>query len=140
METLQKELFDWLCETFGFTAAENAFMHNLPATIQTGDQPVMWLVENTAFVTNQLASHSKLKEYSFLLNYRDVRSKAVDAKVLEMEQTINHLHCFSLPSYQVIQIQANSFGADRDPDAEKFTRGSVSVTLTVLDNYETITE
>lgn len=136
METIQKEFFDWLCETFGFEPAVNAFQNTLPTTNQTGDQPVMWLVENTAFVTRQFATKSKLKEYSFLINYRDVRARDVELKVLELEQVINHVACFSLPSYQVMQIQANSFGADRDPDAEKFTRGSVSVTFVVLDNYE----
>ena len=53
-----------------------------------------------------------------------------------MEQVINHVKCFDLPSYKVIQIQSDSFGADLDPDAEKFTRGSLSITLQVLDNYE----
>lgn len=136
METIQKEFFDWLCDTFGFTPAVDAFQNTLPTTNQTGDQPVMWLVENTSFVTRQFHSRSKLKEYSFLINYRDVRARDVELKVLELEQVINHTSCLTLPSYKVMQIQANSFGADRDPDAEKFTRGSVSVTFIVLDNYE----
>lgn len=137
METLQKEFFDWLCGTFGFTPAEDAFQHTLPTTNQTGDtKPVMWLVENTAYVTRQFATSSKLKEYSFLINYRATKARDAELKVLEMEQVINHLKCFQLPTYKVVQIQANSFGADRDPDAEKFTRGSVAVTFVVLDNYE----
>lgn len=136
METIEKEFFDWLCETFDFKPAVNAFMHALPTTNQTGDQPVLWLVANDAFVSRQFASRSKLKEYSFLINYREVRARNVDLKVLEIEQAINHTSCFMLPSYQVMQMQATSFGADRDPDAEKFTRGSIAVTLTVLDNYE----
>lgn len=137
METIQKEFFDWLCDTFGFIPAENAFQNVLPTTNQIGNKPVMWLVENTSYVTQQFATRSKLKEYSFLVNYRDVRARDVELKVLEMEQVINHTTCFTLPSYQVMQIQASSFGADRDPDAEKFTRGSISITLIVLDNYET---
>lgn len=136
METLQKEFFDWLCDTFGFTAAVDAFQHTLPTTNQTGDAPVMWLVENTAFVTQQFATSTKMKEYSFLINYRATKARDAELKVLEMEQVINHLKCFNLPSYKVIWVQANSFGADRDPDAEKFTRGSVTVTFRILDNYE----
>lgn len=136
METIQKEFFDWLCAEFGFLAGKNAFQNKLPNTNQLGDQPVMWLIENSAYVIQQFHSHSKMKEYSFLLHYRDVRARDVELKVLELEQVLNHVHCFTLPSYKVISMMANSFGNDVDPDAEKFTRGSISITIRVLDNYE----
>lgn len=136
METLQKQLFDWLNKVFGFTAGKDSFQNKLPSTQQVGDQPVLWLVENNAFVSRQFTSHSKLKEYSFLLNYRDIKAQDVKQKILEFEQIINHLECFHLPDYEVISIVAESFGADQDPDAQKFTRGNIALTLVVLDNYE----
>lgn len=136
METIQKEFFDWLCETFGFVGGVDAFQHRIPTTNQTGDTSVMWLVEDPGYVTRQFLTSSKLKEYNFSINYRNVKARAVDLKVLEMEQVINHVKCFTLPSYSVMQIQATSFGADVDPDEEKFTRGTISVSLVVLDNYE----
>lgn len=136
METLQKQLFDWLNKTFGFTGGKDSFQNHLPSTNQLGDKPVMWLVENPAYVTRQFASHSKLKEYSFLLNYRDIKAQDVSKKILEMEQVINHTECFHLPDYEVISITAESFGADEDPDAQKFTRGNIALLLVVLDNYE----
>lgn len=136
METIQKEFFSWLCETFGFAPGVNAFQNRVPTTNQTGDGSLMWLIEDPGYVTRQFVSSSKLKEYNFSINYRNVRARDVELKLLEMEQVINHLKCFTLPSYKVIQIQANSFGADEDPDAEKFMRGTVSVMLVVLDNYE----
>lgn len=136
METVQKELFDWLCNEFRFVGGQNAFQNRVPTTNQLGDQPIMWLVQSSGFVVRQFHSHSKLKEYVFLLNYRNVKAQAVEREILEMEQVINHVKCFDLPSYKVIQIQSDSFGTDVDPDAEKFTRGSLSITLQVLDNYE----
>lgn len=136
METIQKELFDWLCNEFGFVGGQDAFQNRVPNTNQTGDNPIMWLIQSSGYVIRQFHSHSKLKEYSFLLNYRNVKVYEAERKILEMEQVINHVRCFTLPSYKVIQIQANSFGADEDPDAEKFSRGSLSITLQVLDNYE----
>ena len=136
METIQKEFFDWLCKTFGFVPGVDAFQNRVPTTNQTGDTPLMWLIEDPSYVTRQFTTSTKLKEYNFSINYRNVRGREVDNKMLEIEQVINHLKCFTLPSYQVIQIQANSFGADTDPDAEKFMRGTVNVTFTVLDNYE----
>lgn len=136
METLQKELFDWLNKVFGFTGGKDSFQNRLPNTIQLGDKPVMWLIENDAYVSRQFASHSKLKEYSFLLHYRDIKAQDVDKKVLEIEQVINHTECFHLPSYDIMSITASSFGSDTDPDAQKFTRGSIVLTLVVLDNYE----
>lgn len=136
METIQKEFFDWLCKTFGFVPGVDAFQNRVPTTNQTGDTSLMWLIEDPSYVTRQFTTSTKLKEYNFSINYRNVRGREVDNKMLEIEQVINHLKCFTLPSYQVIQIQANSFGADTDPDAEKFMRGTVNVTFTVLDNYE----
>lgn len=136
METLQKQLFDWLNKVFGFTAGKDSFQNRLPSTAQVGDQPAMWLVENDTFVRRQFTSHSKLKEYSFVLNYRDIAAQKVKQKILELEQVLNHLECFSLPDYEVISIVANNFGADQDPDAQKFTRGEIYLTLVVLDNYE----
>ena len=136
METVQKQFFDWLNRVFGFTAGVDSFQNKLPSTQQVGDKPVLWLVENTAYVTRQYASHSKLKEYSFLLNYRDIKAQDVKQKILEFEQVINHTDCFHLPDYEVMSIEAESFGADQDPDAQKFTRGNLSIIITVLDNYE----
>lgn len=136
METIQKEFFDWLCQTFGFTPGVNAFQNRVPTTNQTGDASLMWLIEDPSYVTRQFVTSSKLKEYNFSINYRNVRAREVDLKTLEMEQVINHLRCFSLPSYKVMQIQATSFGADVDPDSEKFIRGTISVSCVVLDNYE----
>lgn len=136
METMQKELFDWLCNTFGFVAGTDAFQNRLPNTNQLGDIPVMWLIQNASYVTRQFTSHSKLKEYSFILNYRNVKVRDAELKAHEIEQVINHIKCFELPSYKVISIQANTFGADTDPDAEKFTRSSISIIVDVLDNYE----
>lgn len=136
METLQKQLFDWLNKVFGFTGGKDSFLNRLPSTIQLGDQPVMWLIENSAFVSRQFASHSKLKEYSFQLYYRDIKARDVEQKMLEIEQVINHTKCFHLPDYEVMSITAAAFGADRDPDAQKFTRADITLTVVVLDNYE----
>ena len=137
METVQKEFFDWFCSEFGFTAGVNAFINRLPNTNQTGQSsPVVWILENNSFVSRQFSSKTKQKEYSLVLNYRAPKAKTVDEKVLEFEQVINHLSCFTLPSYEVISIQASSFNSDLDADAEGFYRGTLSITINIIDNYE----
>lgn len=137
METVQKEFFDWFCSEFGFIGGENAFMNRLPNTNQTGQStPVVWVLENNGFVTRQFTSKTKQKEYNLVVNYRAAKAKDVDEAVLEFEQVINHLTCFELPSYKVVSIQADSFNSDLDADAEGFYRGTVSITINIIDNYE----
>ncbi len=137
MNTVQNEIFDWLCDTFGFTAGVDAFENRLPSTIQTGqDASVMWLIGNDNFVVRQFASKTKEKEYSLMIYYRAIRAETVNQKVLEMEQVINHLSCFDLPSYRVKSIQASSFNANQDADLENFWRGVVTVRVNVIDTYK----
>lgn len=137
METVQKEFFDWLCSEFGFIGGVDAFQNRLPNSNQTGQESsAMWLIENNNFVVRQFATRTKQKEYNLVLYYRAPKARTVDAKILEIEQVINHLACFNLPSYKVVSIQADSFSSDLDADTEGFYRGTVSVTINVIDNYE----
>ena len=136
MDTVQNEMFDWLCMTFGFNPGVDAFENRLPSTNQTGQEmPTMWLVGNDNFVVRQFASKTKEKEYSLLLHYRAPKAETVNQKIMEIEQAINHLSCFDLPSYRVKSIQASSFNAAEDADSENFWRGSVTIRLSIIDTY-----
>lgn len=136
MESVQKELFVKLCELLGLEEGKNFFMNRLPNTNELGDESVAWLIENDGIVTRQFTSHTKTKEYTCILYYRHQKPSVVDKKICEIEQIINHVECFALPSYIVTGIQAVSFSSGIDTDNEKFYRGTVTIRLGILDNYE----
>lgn len=134
METLTKELFDWLAINLGWHPGTNAFMSRVPSS-QTV-QECYWLIANNNFVVRQFATRTKEKESSFLLNYRNVRARDVDNEIMRMENIINHLGCFKLKDYDVTYIRADSWSAAEDADAEGFYRGFLTINLRTIDNYE----
>lgn len=134
MRTLATEMFEWLAEEIGFNIGENAFMNILPDTNQVKGE-AYWLIDNNSYVSRQMISRSKLKRYTLVLNYRNVSARVVDNKILQIEQILNHTTCLQLPNYKIIQMQASSWDADRDADDEKFYRGSLTITVDVLDTY-----
>ena len=134
MKTLAAEMFDWCTAQFGWKQGVNAFLNILPDTNQVSGE-AWWLIDTDSYVSQQMISKSKLKRYTLTLNYRHTKARVVDATILKIEQILNHTTCFQLPSYKVIQMQASNWNADQDVENENFYRGSLTITLDVLDTY-----
>lgn len=128
-ETLSQELFNHLFKEINLSDGKEYYLYALPDTKKT-NVDVFWLVpvvEN--MVTRNVTREPRYLD-SFTLNYRSTTKVNADIEISRVKEMINSLKCFSLPHYQVLDIQATSINVDDDLDVEKAKRASLTINLT----------
>lgn len=129
--TIGKEISNFLCDLFGLKFGKDFYYMRVPD--EPG--PVYWLVLIGSYINRDLRTKQKIKEYQFVLNYRDVKAQNVDEKVFEIAETISHLSCVSLDNFDLYDISASNLGTYEDADIEDRFKGSVQIVVRIHDDY-----
>lgn len=130
-KTIGRELADFLCETFDLTFGSDMFYMRVPDE----EGPVFWLIQTNGFIQKELKTKQKVKEYQFLLYYRDRKAANVDKKIFEIETILNRLTCTKLENYYLYSLKTSNLGTDEDVDVEGRYRGVLEIAIQIYDDY-----
>ena len=130
--TIGREVIDFLCNELDLVFGDDIFFMRVPTT---GKKPVFWLIQNGGYVDRQLKTRQKVKSYSYMLRYRDTKAKNVDETIFKVETILNRLSCIKFKNFQVYNVQVGSLGTDEDVDVQDRYVGSLSLTISIYDDY-----
>lgn len=130
--TIGREVIDFLCKELDLVFGDDIFFMRVPTT---GNKPVFWLIQNGGYVDRQLKTRQKVKTYSYMLRYRDAKAKDVDEMIFKTETILNRLSCIKFKNFYVYSVQVNSLGTDEDVDVQDRYVGSLSLTVSIYDDY-----
>lgn len=131
MNTIGVELSAFLCEQFDLSFGENFFYTRVPDVAG----PVYWLTLINSVVNRNFKTKQKIKEYSFVLNYRDISSRIVDEKIFEIETILNRLTCTQFENFELYELSTSNLGTYEDNDVEGRFKGSIQIVVKILDDY-----
>ena len=130
--TIGREVIDFLCEELDLVFGDDIFFMRVPVT---GKKAIFWLIQNGGYVERQLKTRQKVKTYSYMLRYRDIKAKDVDEMIFKTETILNRLSCIKFKNFYVYSVQVNSLGTDEDVDVQDRYVGSLSLTVSIYDDY-----
>ena len=128
-KTLSQELFNFLFKKINLSDGKEYYLYALPDT-KASDVDVFWLVPNAENIADRNFTREPRYLDTFTLNYRSTDKSDADIQISRVKEIINSLKCFSLPHYEVLDIQATFINVDDDLDVEKAKRASLTINLT----------
>ena len=131
MNTIGVEFSNFICKLFGLEFGKNFFYPRVPDE----EAPVYWMTLMGSLLNRKLKTHQNIKEYVFVLNYRDVKAQNVDEKIFEIETVLNHLTCSKLEHFDLYEITTSNLGTYEDVDSEGRFKGSIQIVVKVHDDY-----
>lgn len=129
--TIGKEISNYLCNLFSLTFGTDFYYMRVPD--EPG--PVYWMTLMGSYVNRDLKTRQKIKEYQFVLNYRDIKAQNVDEKISEIENVLSHLSCVKLDNFDLYDIAVSNLGTYEDVDVENRFKGSIQISVKIHDDY-----
>lgn len=131
--TVNQELFHKLGQVLNLKPGINYFLYGLPPTLQVKSK-TWWLVPEVQTLANHFIDNGKDYLITYTLNYRAMNPEEIDRQTAFAQEVINNLKCFDLPHYSVVRCQASSTNPDEDLDIENLWRGSLVITLRIIES------
>ena len=131
MNTIGVEFSNFLCDEFGLTFGEDFFYMRVPDV----EGPVFWMTMVGSLVDRDLKTKQKIKEYQFLLSYRNKSAQKVDEEIFQIETILNRLTCVHLEHYDLYAIRTSNLGAYEDIDMEGRFKGTIQIAVKIHDDY-----
>lgn len=131
MNTIGVEFSEFICDLFNLEFGENFFYPRVPDV----NGPVYWMTFVGSLLNRKLKTHQNIKEYVFVLNYRDIKAQKVDEKIFEIETVLNHLTCSKLEHFDLYEITTSNLGTYEDVDVEGRFKGSIQIIVRIHDDY-----
>lgn len=131
MNTIGTEFVKFLCDTFGLTFGEDIYYIKMPDS----QGPVYWVELVGSILDRELKTKQKIKEYDFILHYRDISAKSVDEEIFKIETILNRMSCVKLEHFELYEIKTTNLGTHDDLDVEGRVRGSIQISVKIHDDY-----
>ena len=131
MNTIGIELCNFLCDEFGLTFGKDFFYMRVPD--ESG--PVFWMTQVGSLIDRDLRTKQKIKEYQFLLSYRNTSAQKVDEEIFRIETIINRMSCVKLEHFDLYDIRTSNLGSYEDVDMEGRFKGTLQIVVRIHDDY-----
>lgn len=131
MNTIGKEFSEFLCKLLNLEFGKDFFYMRVPDEVG----PVYWMTLIGSYVNRDLKTKQKIKEYQFVLNYRDVKAQNVDEEIFRIETILNRLTCAELDNFELYELSTSNLGSYEDADVEGRFKGTIQISVKIHDDY-----
>lgn len=126
--TITEAFIKWLEDEGVATFGQDLYLRQVPDSKSTSDA-IYWIIPSGGMTIGRNRTGELIKQYSYVINYRNIDPEEVENKLYELEELLNCQSCIKLEGYQVLGIEVSVYPDDGDIDDEGSETGLLQVNI-----------